>query len=87
MALTKRVTSAFLFPTGNLAVFDCTGAQIPELQGTYSIELHKRITLEATDMCEFHGFHMLPKGFIDTAYDWAEHWIEKNMSWDEIQSI
>lgn len=86
MPLIKRVKNVYLFPNGNLAAFDLTGEQIPELQGTYSIEKHKRILLEADDWCKFEGFHILPIGFIQHAID-VNYFREKNMSWEEIKEL
>ncbi len=87
MALEKRVLHAYLFPNGNLATFDFGGSQIPELQGQYSIETHKRILLEARDDCEFKGFGMLPPSFTVTAKEWADYWRNKNMGFDDIQKL
>lgn len=83
----QRVVAAFLFPNGNLAVFDKNGNQIPELQTQYSIETHKRILLEAVDGCEFHGFDILPYGFITAAWDWADYFRKQNMSYEEIKNL
>lgn len=87
MPLVKRVKSAFLFPNGNLAACDSAGEHIPELQGPYSIDKHKRILLEATDDCEFNGFQILPGGFCQAARDWSDHFRKQNMSYEEIQAI
>ncbi len=87
MALNKRVTSAILLSTGNLAVFDLERQQIPELQGSYSIDTHQRILLEATDDCKFEGFHILPYGFTQHARDFADYFRGKNLSWEEIQEF
>ena len=54
-----RYLLIILFPTGVLSVFDSNGEQIPELQGTYSIDKHKRILLEAMDECKYEGFNQL----------------------------
>lgn len=88
MELKKRVKSAYLFDNGNLAVFDYVGQQIPELQGTYSIDRHKRILLEAMDDCDFKGFYqLLPPGFISHAKDYADYFRDKNLSWNEIAKL
>jgi hypothetical protein len=87
MALIKRVHSAYLFPNGNLAACDTMGNQIPELQGAYSIDKHKRILLEASDACMFKGFSVLPPGFIKHAYEWAVFFRERNMSFEEIENL
>lgn len=86
MPLVKRITSAYLFSNGNLVVCDKDG-QIPELQGPYSIELHKRILLEATDNCEFRGFSALPNGFVLHARSWADSFRDKNLSYEEIKQL
>lgn len=83
MTVIKRVKKAFLFETGNLSVFDEADQQIPELQGTYSIEKHKRILLEAADNFKFEGQHLLPFGFIKTAWEWSAHFREKGIPWEE----
>jgi hypothetical protein len=87
MSLQKRVKSAYLFPTGILAVCDIKGEQIPELQGTYSIEKHMRILLERFDDCEFQGFGILPPGFCQTAFAKADYFRGRNLSYEEIQKI
>lgn len=83
----KRVKSAFLFDNGNLAACDENGHQIPELQGSYSIEKHQRIVLEATDDCEFKGFNILPFGFRRTVEQYCNYFKERNISWEEIQEL
>ena len=87
MSLQKRVKSAWLFENGNLAACDIDGQQITELQGAYSIDKHKQILLEATDDCEFHGFHILPEGFIKHSRDYADYFREKNMSMEDIKNL
>ena len=69
MPLTKRVKSAFLFPNGMLVACGIDDQQIPELNGPYSINKHKRIILESCDDCEFKGFDILPDGFVRLAND------------------
>lgn len=86
MPLVKRITTAYLFENGNLVVFDRGGQQVPELQGPYSIEKHKRIILESIDNCELKGFSILPSGFIGHAND-IKYFRDKNISWDEIQEL
>jgi len=81
------VADVFLFPTGTLAVCDIFGNQIPELQGHYSIEKHKRIRLEALSNCMWHGFDQLPLGFIQAVTNWHNYFRDKNLSWDEINNI
>lgn len=83
----KRVANVFLFPTGVLAVCDADGKQIPELQGTYSINKHKRIMLEALPNCEFKGFEILPHGFNQTVLNWYDHFKNQNLSWWQINSL
>ena len=80
----KRVKDVYLFPNGNFAVFDLGGSQISELQGPYSVTLHKRILIEAREDCEFKGLHILPPGFIENANTFAKHCNDKGMSWEEI---
>ena len=87
MPLIKRVKSVYLFENGNLAVFDRNGEQICELQGLYSLDKHKRIMLEASDDCEFNGFHILPSGFKQTVVLWLTYFADKHLSWEEITSI
>jgi hypothetical protein len=87
MALKKRIANVYLFPNGNLAVFDLAGQQIPELQGLYSIDKHKRILLEAHEICKYEGFEMIPTGWKETAILWADHFIKQNMSFEEIKEI
>lgn len=87
MPLKKRVQTAFLFPNGVLAACDARGEQIPELQGAYSIDKHKRICLEALPDCKFNGFHILPDGFFSAVDSWLEYFADKNMSWEEINDI
>lgn len=83
MAVIKRVKKVYLFETGNLSVFDETGQRIPELEGPYSIDKHKRILLEAADDLKFEGQHILPFGFIKTAWEWSAHFREKGIAWEE----
>ena len=85
--INKRVKNAYLFDNGNLAAFDIAGEQIPELQGAYSIETHKRILLEAMDDCEFNGFYSLPPGFNIAAKQYADYFKKQNLSWEEIQAL
>lgn len=87
MALIKRAKTVYLFPNGMLAVCDANGQQINELQGTYAIDTHKRILLEAMDDCEFNGFGVLPFGFTKHAREWAELFRKQNLSWDEIKNL
>lgn len=85
--LIPRVKTAYLFPEGQLAVFDIAGHQIAELQGMYSIEKHKRILLEALPDCAFKGFHQLPQGFTQSVKGWADLFRKKNLSWEEIENL
>ena len=87
MPLEKRVKNVYLFTNGNLATFNYEDEQVPELQGPYSIDIHKRILLEAIDDCEFKGFHVLPIGFISHAKEWSDYFKGKNLSWDEIKQL
>ena len=50
------VTDVYKFPNGEVAVFGCDGQQIPELQGTYSKELHEKIKQHSDDKTNWHGF-------------------------------
>lgn len=79
--------NVYLFDNGNLAVFDENGEQMPELQGTYSIELHKRILLEADITCKFEGFDRLPFGFNKSAQDFANYFKNKKMTWEQITNL
>jgi len=83
MTVIKRVKKAYLFETGNLSVFDEAGQHIPELEGTYSIDKHKRIFLEAADGFKFDGQHILPFGFMKTAWEWSVYFREKGIPWEE----
>lgn len=87
MALVKRIASAYLFENGNICCCDIGGNQIPEVQGPYSIDLHKRVILEAVDTCEFKGFQILPFGFLISVNSWADHFCKQNLSWDEINNL
>ena len=87
MALKKRVYASYLFPNGNLGTFDFEGKQIPELQGTYSIETHKRILLEAMDTSNLYGFGILPQEFIKTVNEYANYFRSQNLSWEEIKAL
>lgn len=87
MPLIKRVAAAFLFESGVIAVTDAHGQQIPELQGSYSIEKHKRILLEALPDCELNGFEILPTTFISKATAWANWFRNQNMSYEDIKNI
>lgn len=83
MTVIKRVKKVFLFETGNLAVFDEHDQRIAELEGPYSIDKHKRIFLEAADNFKFDGQHILPLGFMKTAWEWSAHFREKGIPWEE----
>ncbi len=85
--INKRVKNAYLFDNGNLAALDLSGQQIPELQGAYSIEKHKRIVLESLDDCKFNGFEILPKGFNKHVYDFVNYFRKQEMSWEEICAV
>jgi hypothetical protein len=87
MPLVKRIKNTYLFPNGNLAVFGFDGQQIPELQGAYSIDKHKRILLEAREDCEFSGFDILPIGFIEHAKRFSDYFKERGLSWEEIEEV
>jgi len=52
----KDVVAAFRFPNNMVAVTDRNGEQIPELQGPYTIELHRLIQARATPQCEWNGY-------------------------------
>lgn len=81
----KRVTSAFLFENGVLAVFDEAGQQIGELQGLYSIEKHQRIMAEATDNIELKGFEILPAGFKRVVDQMTTYLRQNDISWQELR--
>lgn len=83
----QRVKNAYLFENGNIAAFDLSGQQIPELQGAYSIHVHQRLLLEATDDCEFKGFEMVPLGWKKTVNSWFEYFKSKDLSWEEINNL
>lgn len=85
--LNKRIKAAYLFENGNLAAIDTDGQQVPELQGAYSIDTHKRIILESTDYCSFTGFEILPSGFLRTVNSYCDYFRSKNMSWEEINEL
>lgn len=87
MPLIKRVAWVCLFQNGAIAATDMFGEQIPELQGMYSIERHRRILLEALPGCTLQGFEVLPPGFTQSANDWAQYFVGQNMSYEEIQKI
>lgn len=54
----------YLFPNGNVATFDRNGAQIPELQGVYSLQLLEKIKQHADEYTVWNGF----TGPIDKKY-------------------
>lgn len=83
----QRVKSAFLFDNGMIAACDLSGQQIPELQGSYSIEGHKRLLLEALDNCEFTGFESVPMGWLRTVNAWFNHFKHQSLSWEEITEL
>ena len=85
--INKRIKSATLFPNGMIMVFGTDGEQIPELQGAYSLDLHKRILLEAIDNAVIRGFDILPYGFVKHAEDWLEQWNPEGKTWEEIQEL
>lgn len=82
-----KIKDVYLFDNGNLAVFDISGQQMPELQGQYSIDTHKRILLLSDSNTHFKGFNILPGGFMKTVNDWAGYFKSRNMTWEEIQAI
>ena len=47
--ITPKIRYVYLFSNRNLAVIDCEGIQVPELQGRVTIEKLKRI-LENSDI-------------------------------------
>lgn len=85
--INKRIKSSTLFPTGMIATFNMEGEQIGELQGAYSVELHKRILLEASDNAVIRGFDILPHGFVKHAKDFVEYWKTQDKAWEEIQEL
>lgn len=68
--MVKDVGAVFLFDNGMVATCNIEGEQIPELQGSYSIELHKKIFLRATTNCEWKGFEIIPVGWIESINNW-----------------
>lgn len=51
-----KVKSTFLFDNGMIITFDKYENQIPELQGEYSEELHKKITERSEPTTVWTGF-------------------------------
>ncbi len=88
MALVKRIKYAYLFPNigGVINVYDETGSKIPEFTQYYSIDLHRRILLEALDDCDFIGFDILPNGFNIEAQKIIEY-RKQNLSWEEYKEL
>ncbi len=82
----RDIKSVYLFPNGNVASFNIAGEQVPELQGSYSIDLHKKIKLRSVDNCSFSGFGILPHGFNENVNQFIKYWRDKNMTWEEIYS-
>lgn len=83
----KKLKAVYLFPNGNIAVFDTSGQQVPELQGEYSLEKHRRILLQADNSTTFEGFEHLPAGFVESAKKWAEYFKKQNLTWEQIESL
>jgi hypothetical protein len=83
----RRAKSVYLFTHGIVATCDYMGEQIPELQGSYSIDLHRRILLEALPDCDFMGFEILPSSFIESVNTWYIYYKDKDLSWDEINNL
>lgn len=83
----KRAQKVFLLDNGMIVTFDVKGTQISELQGAYSIDLHKRILLEACQGCTLNGFEILPSGFLQHVNAWFNYWKFKNLSWNEINEL
>ncbi len=88
MPLVKRIRYAYLFQNigGVINVYDDNGDKIPEFTQYYSIELHKRIILEALDNCDFSGFDVLPNGFHSEVKKMIEY-RKQNMSWEEYKEL
>lgn len=87
MPLIKRAKTVFLFPNGMIACCGQDGEQIAELQGPYSIDLHKRILLESLDDCDIKGFEILPYSFLESVNRWLSNFKGANLSWEEIKAI
>lgn len=84
MPLIKRIKYAYLFlnQNGIVNVYDEAGQKIPEFTQYYSIDLHRRIVLEALDDCGFSGFDALPNGFHTEVQKMIEY-RKQNLSWQE----
>lgn len=82
MPLTKHIKYAYLLPGGIINCYDANGNLLKEFTQFYSLLLHKRIILEATDNCEYIGFDILPNGFNVEACRIIEY-RSRNLSWDE----
>lgn len=50
------VTSVYRFPNGNVCVFNKEGNQVPDLQGKYNAELHKKIRYYSNEVTNWQGF-------------------------------
>ena len=84
-SIKRKLSAVFLFPNGFIAVCGKDGQQVNDLQGEYSVELHKRIMLEADFDTEIKGFHVLPKAFSEIANEFSDYWKPKKMTWDQIK--
>lgn len=53
---TKLVMATYKFPNGMVVTFGYDSKQIPELQGVYSKQLHKKIELQSDSKTSWNGF-------------------------------
>lgn len=79
--MSTRIKEALLMSNGNLMVTDYEGKQISELQGTYSIETHKRIMLLADNETKFVGFNIIPESFSHVVNEFVLFWNKKGWSY------
>lgn len=50
------VSSAYRWKNGMVMVFDTTGRQVPQLQGEYCVDLHRRIRQHSSHQTKWFGF-------------------------------
>jgi hypothetical protein len=56
-----KIIAVYKFPNNQVATIGYDGEQIPQLQGTYSKELHQEISNHSNDKTKWNGLTPLTK--------------------------
>jgi hypothetical protein len=83
----KKLKKVQLLPDQTIVAFDHDGNPIHELQGKYSVTLHKRVLFESTSDTIIEGFEIIPEEHHEWLNGWANFYKQLNMKWEEINNL